>query len=98
MTVYVDEARDYGEVARCRGLRWTRWAHLTADSREELHRFAARLGLRRAWFQDHPVGWHYDITPGKRAQALRLGACAITWRELGVLVAQRRAAQAARRA
>ncbi len=29
----------------------SRWSHLTADTEEELHEFAARIGLKRAWFQ-----------------------------------------------
>jgi hypothetical protein len=29
-----------------------RWSHLIADSQQELHAFAARLGLKRQWFQD----------------------------------------------
>lgn len=47
--------------------------HLMADSEQELHTFAQRLGLRRAWFQprSHP---HYDLTPSKRRRATVLGA------------------------
>lgn len=52
--------------------------HLYTDSAdlEELHAFAERLGLRRAWFQPKPQVYycHYDLTPNKRAQAVRLGA------------------------
>lgn len=29
--------------------------HLTADTLDELHAFAARLGLKRVWFQDKYV-------------------------------------------
>jgi hypothetical protein len=29
----------------------SRWSHLTADTTDELHAFAARLGMRRSWFQ-----------------------------------------------
>ncbi|WP_369214413.1 DUF4031 domain-containing protein [Streptomyces flavofungini] len=77
MTVYVDEILDWTLVAQARGLRHTHWCHLTADTEGELHAFAARLGLRRSWFQRkdaNDVGWHYDVTPNKRAQAVRLGA------------------------
>ncbi len=45
-----------------------------ADSIPELHQFAKRLGLRRAWFQPHPRHPHYDLTPNKREQAIKLGA------------------------
>lgn len=74
MAIYVDNIVDWGEIARARGLRHAKWCHLFADTREELHEFGSMLGLRRSWFQDDPVRWHYDITPSKRTQALRLGA------------------------
>jgi hypothetical protein len=77
------------------------WSHLTADTPEELHEFAARLGLRRAWFQPgRPAGgspspfWHYDVTSGKRAQALAMGALGVSSRELA-LRCRARAGQAA---
>jgi len=89
--VYVDELLDYSDLAAARGLRHTHWCHLIADQREELHAFASRLGLRRAWFQDDPVLWHYDITPGKRAHAVRLGARQVDYREIGRIVSARRA-------
>ncbi len=61
------------------------WCHMATDGDlQELHQMAARLGLRRAWFQLGGSGRfpHYDLTPGKRAQALRLGACAVSADEL----------------
>ena len=70
MTVYVDDA-----VTLWRG---QRWAHLMADTLEELHAMAAQLGLPRRAFQDKPSGAHYDVTVELRAQALRLGAVAIS--------------------
>jgi hypothetical protein len=55
-----------------------RWCHLTADTLEELHAFAARLEMKRAWFQRSRSGLpHYDLTPGKRAQSVRMGAVEI---------------------
>lgn len=78
MAVYVDAIQTYSieqikPAARHAG---RRWAHMTADSDEELHAFAARIGLRRSWFQGHrlPAFRHYDVVPSKRALALRLGA------------------------
>ena len=52
------------------------WYHLLADSDEELHEFAAKLGLKRRWVQCPPKVMcpHYDIVESKRRQALRLGA------------------------
>ena len=49
--------------------------HLIAESRGELHEFAQRIGLRREWFQDRPVFWHYDVTTdSKSRRAFRAGA------------------------
>lgn len=66
MAIYVDD-----EQIRWRG---KVWCHLVADSLPELHLFASRLGLRRAWFQDHCSYPHYDVTVGLRDKALTLGA------------------------
>ncbi len=76
MTVYVDPA-----VLEWRG---RRWCHLTADDDDELHAMAARLGLVRAWFQvreGRPWNNHYDLPEDVRAQAIALGAVAITTAE-----------------
>ncbi len=49
--------------------------HLTTDGDvEELHAFALKIGMKRAWFQAHRVMDHYDLTPARRAAALRAGA------------------------
>ncbi len=70
MSAYVDDA-----VTLWRG---QRWAHLMADTLDELHAMAAQLGLPRRAFQDKPSGAHYDVTADLRAQALRLGAVALS--------------------
>lgn len=56
------------------------WCHLVADNIEYLHRFAEGIGLKRQWFQDgkHP---HYDLSPGKRAEALASGAINVSMRD-----------------
>jgi hypothetical protein len=54
--------------------------HMTADTLEELHVMADRIGLARAWFQDHPKCQHYDLTPGRRRRAVELGAVEETCR------------------
>lgn len=66
MTVYVD----------AEGIRWRgkEWCHLVADSLNELHDFAARLGLQRRWFQNKGRYPHYDVTMTVRNRALRMGA------------------------
>lgn len=100
MTVYVDNFRTPARVGSINA----RWSHLTADTREELHEFAARLGLKRAWFQDPAVNgkpprprpgsraaanWHYDVTDSKRELALKLGAQHVEWRDMPAVIAAR---------
>lgn len=59
--------------------RGRRWAHLVSDeSYDELHDFAARLGLERRWFQ----GDHYDVPSDYRERAIELGAAPVSSREL----------------
>jgi hypothetical protein len=61
--------------------RWRgrRWSHLASDvDYDELHDFAARLGLRREWFQ----GDHYDVPEDVWDDAVALGATPIDSREL----------------
>ncbi len=96
MTVYVDNFRATATVGRIRG----RWSHLVADTEAELHAFAERLGLRRSWFQHckrrcAPEGvpcphWHYDVTDGKRSEAIGLGATPVDYRDLAAMFQARR--------
>ena len=66
MAIYVDS-----EAICWRG---REWCHMVADTLEELHDFAARLGLQRRWFQNHGRYPHYDVTVAVRSRALRMGA------------------------
>jgi hypothetical protein len=68
MTVYVDEA-----IWSWQGLKW---CHLLADDTDELHRFAARLGIKRGSFQCPPKATapHYDLTGYERVRAIAMGA------------------------
>jgi hypothetical protein len=77
--IMVDELIGYGQAPKAGAERYfgngKQSCHLTTDGDlEELHAFAERIGLRRSWFQQHKVMPHYDLTPNKRAQALRAGA------------------------
>jgi hypothetical protein len=85
MAVYVDDSR----------IRWRGrvWSHLIADTTEELHAFAARLGLGRAGFHRNPTRpWkdHYDIPDAMRQAAIGLGARPITCREAAEMLRARR--------
>lgn len=55
--------------------------HLYADTLPELHEMATRIGLRLSWFQNDPSLPHYDLTPSRRALAVRAGAIEQTRRE-----------------
>jgi hypothetical protein len=84
MAVYVDDSNIQATVPNGRVQHTSRWSHLFADTQEELHEFAEKLGLRRSYFQggpEHGRLWHYDVTEGKRWQAIRLGAQPVSWRE-----------------
>lgn len=72
--VYVDKLRDWG---------WRLGAscHLTADTLNELHAFAASVGMMPAWFQNGRSGPHYDLTASRRAKAIQLGAVELGDRE-----------------
>lgn len=82
--VYVDELVAYPQAPKPGAERYfgngRQSCHLTADTVEELHVFAARLGLKRAWFQPMSSP-HYDLTPNKRALAVKLGAVEVSARE-----------------
>ena len=71
--IYVDQAKIPAEVRNGSKIHTSEWSHLTADTIEELHRFAVKIGLRRSWFQDDGIHPHYDLTAGKRWQAIRTG-------------------------
>jgi hypothetical protein len=77
--VYVDTLKPCLPNARWP---WRHSAHLFADSEGELHRFAAAIGLQRSWFQRHNRLDHYDLTYGKRRQAVTKGAVEVTDKEL----------------
>ena len=82
MAVYVDAA-----IWSWQGLKW---CHLLADDLDELHRFAALLGVKRASFQGPPKSAtpHYDLTGFERARAIALGAV-VCDREQIVLIRRR---------
>lgn len=93
MTVYVDNMRIRAKV----GTYVSRWSHLTADTREELHTFAELIGLNRSWFQEGTglpgtygaESWHYDVTDSKRKLALDYGAKPVEWDELPTIIMNR---------
>jgi predicted kinase len=90
MAILVDELREYPGVE----LPFGAWCHMATDgSFDELHEFAARLGLRRAWFQRD----HYDLPGHGRAAAVALGAEEVATGELLLRMAGPRGDRARRR-
>jgi hypothetical protein len=86
VSCYVDTVRAYPEA----GLRFDRFCHLLADTRDELHAMAERIGVPRRIFQDHAWRWHYDLPEHLRAQAIAVGAKEVTLHEVGALLRRRR--------
>lgn len=85
MSVYVDRAKNPLGIYRM--------SHMLADSKEELHRMAQSIGLKREWFQAHGTP-HYDVCQAKRKQAILRGAIEIGRRDLVALIRQWREAKA----
>jgi len=74
MTVFVDDAKNpFGRMIMC---------HMRADTLDELHAMAVKIGVSRRHFQDHPKHPHYDICKSKRVLAINLGAKPVTGREM----------------
>jgi hypothetical protein len=98
--IYVDELVQHEPAKDPRARRvgernGHRWCHMFSDDASgkgdlELITFAESIGMKRAWFQIHRLGNHFDLTPGRRAAAIAKGAKECTGRE-GVLI--RRAAR-----
>jgi hypothetical protein len=58
------------------------WCHMVSDeSVEELHEFAAKIGLKRKAYQSVSRP-HYDLRPSKRRLAVSLGAEEVGKRDL----------------
>ena len=68
MTVYVDDVRHrFGRMVMC---------HMWADTLDELLDMADHIGVARKWLQQPPkASWvHFDISLGKKAEAIVAGA------------------------
>jgi Protein of unknown function (DUF4031) len=84
VALYVDDA-----IWRWQGLQW---AHLLADGVDELHRFAADLGINRLSYQGPPRTSvpHYDLTAYERRRAIARGAIACSRHEIVVVLRRAR--------
>lgn len=87
MPVYVDKITAYpksmvkGEAARY----GVQWSHLWADTEEELHELAQKIGMSRSWWQKPHHKWdvsgHYDVVPSRRVRALEAGAISRSYQD-----------------
>lgn len=83
MSVYVDDYfAGFGRMKMC---------HMIADSHQELIIAAKQIGVSPKWIQDEGT-WkeHFDICKSKRILAIENGARAISFIQLGTLLAKRR--------
>lgn len=84
MTVYVDDMEaSYGRMKMC---------HMLADTDDELHAMAHRIGVARCWWQSplETSGSHYDIAKSKRGLAVAAGAVEITLLQASAMNFRRR--------
>lgn len=84
MTVYVDNMRArFGRMVM---------SHMIADTDDELHVMAARIGVARRWHQCPPKARdsHYDIAQSARAKAIDAGAVTVTVQVCGAMCVRRR--------
>lgn len=90
MTVYVDDARAYIGRSIC--------CHMFADTPEELHEAARRLGLGRWAYQRGAQLGHYNVSMTKRRQAIEFGAVEVGNKAIVRELLSRRAAPTAQEA
>lgn len=79
MPVYVDDMHKtsmgrYGRMKMC---------HMVADTVDELHAMADKIGVARQWYQGPPktINPHYDICTKMRDRAIACGATELTMRQ-----------------
>lgn len=75
MSVYVDPLFNHG---------WKLGTscHMTADTLEELHAMADKIGMKRSWLQKSRRGvFHYDLVKKRRQLAVKNGAIELTRNE-----------------
>lgn len=58
------------------------YAHMVADSLEELHEFAKRIGVKPHFFHRSKTAPHYDITSEQHGVAVAHGAKEVDSREV----------------
>lgn len=82
MTIFVDDMfrHPMGNYGRYK------MSHMIADTDEELHALARKIGVARKWFQ----GDHYDVCMEKRDLAISFGAQPCTMKQLSAMLLLKR--------
>ncbi|WP_297813712.1 DUF4031 domain-containing protein [uncultured Methylophaga sp.] len=84
MSVYVDASiYQYRRMVMC---------HMLADTEDELHAMADKIGIQRKWFQAKASTPHYDICKAKRDLAVQHGAVEVDRRQLVTIIRRLRTA------
>ncbi|MGC3945323.1 MAG: DUF4031 domain-containing protein [Chryseolinea sp.] len=67
------------------------WSHLFADSVEELHAFAAKVGIKRCWFENKRGRYqpHYDVRSGRLNEMIHAGAELVHFRKVPEMLKDR---------
>jgi hypothetical protein len=87
VSVYVDPLRGWGGA---KGYHWRVSCHMYADSLDELHAIAKKIGMKATWFQKDERLPHYDLHPSQRKKALALGVIEHTRGEMGTFMRARK--------
>lgn len=88
MSVYVDPLLGHGGSAT---FRWKRSCRMYADTEQELHKMADKIGCKRSWYQNKETLKHYDLVVSKRFLAVQNGAVEHSLREMVDFMRKQRA-------
>lgn len=68
---------------------------MLADTPDELHEMADRIGMARKWYQRKASTPHYDISQEQRAEAIAAGAIGVDRRGVVAVIRRIRASMLA---
>ena len=81
MSVYVDKTKnEFRGMIMC---------HMVADTLDELHAMAKKLGMKRSWFQSGSIP-HYDVSLSKRRMAIEFGAIELDRKDFVMFIRKQR--------
>jgi hypothetical protein len=88
MAVYVDDMNE----SIMGSYKIAQMCHMLADTDDELHAMADKIGLDRRWWQspDKASGSHYDIPSASRTLAVQHGAIEISMQQAAAMNTRRR--------